>query len=324
MRILVTGGCGFIGSAFIRFLLNRTQHEIINVDALTYSANPDKTKRFSYNTNDIKDPRYRFIKGDICDDKLMNTAMKKVDYVAHFAAESHVDRSIESADVFLKTNILGTRSVLDAAMKNKVKKFVHISTDEVYGSIEKGKADENTKFAPSSPYASSKAGADLLVQTYFKTHNLPVLITRCANNFGPYQFPEKVIPLFIKKLLSNEKVPVYGNGLNRRNWIFVEDNCEAIYTILSKGKIGEAYNISGNDELSNIELTKKLLKLCNKDESYIEFVKDRPGHDFRYSVDDTKLRNLGWKPKHTFEEALKKTVEWYIINKQWVEQTGRG
>ncbi len=324
MKILVTGGCGFIGSNFIRFLLDKTQHEIVNVDALTYAANPDKTKTFSYNTNDIKDARYKFIKGDVCDTKLMNTATEGVDCIVHFAAESHVDRSIQSADEFLTTNILGTKTILDAAMKNNVKKIVHISTDEVYGSIEKGKADENTKFAPSSPYAASKAAADLLAQAYFKTYNLPVLITRCSNNFGQYQFPEKVIPLFIKKLMAGEKVPVYGNGLNRRNWIFVEDNCEAVYTILLKGKIGEAYNISGNDELSNIELTKKLLKLCGKDESYIEFVKDRLGHDFRYSVDDTKLRSLGWKPRHTFEEALRKTVEWYTANEQWIKQTSGG
>lgn len=322
MKILVTGGCGFIGSNFIRFLLDKTQHEIVNVDALTYAANPDKAKTISHNTSDIKNPRYRFVKGDVRDAKLMDATANGADCIVHFAAESHVDRSIQSADEFLTTNILGTKTALDAAMKNNVKKFVHISTDEVYGSIEEGKADENTKFAPSSPYAASKAAADLLAQAYFKTYQLPVLITRCANNFGPYQFPEKVIPLFIKKLMSNEKVPVYGNGLNRRNWIFVEDNCEAIHTILLKGKTGEAYNISGNDELTNIELTKKLLKLCGKDESYIEFVKDRPGHDFRYSVDDTKLRGLGWKPKHTFEEALKKTVEWYNANKEWIKQTG--
>ena len=322
MKIFVTGGCGFIGSNFVRFLLDKTQHEIVNVDALTYAANPDKAKTFSHNTNDIKNARYTFIKGDVRDADLMNTAMKGAECVVHFAAESHVDRSIQSADEFLTTNILGTKTALDAAIKNNVKKFVHISTDEVYGSIEEGKAGEDTKFAPSSPYAASKAAADLLAQAYFKTYNLPVLITRCANNFGPYQFPEKVIPLFIKKLMAGEKVPVYGNGLNRRNWIFAEDNCEAIHTILLKGKTGEAYNISGNDELSNIELTKKLLKLCNKDESYIEFVKDRLGHDFRYAVDDAKLRSLGWKPKHTFEEALKKTVEWYNANKEWIKQTG--
>ncbi|HLF54665.1 MAG TPA: dTDP-glucose 4,6-dehydratase [Candidatus Nanoarchaeia archaeon] len=322
MKIFVTGGCGFIGSNFVRFLLDKTQHEIVNVDALTYAANPDKAKTVSHNTNDIKNARYTFIKGDVRDADLMNTAMKGAECVVHFAAESHVDRSIQSADEFLTTNILGTKTALDAAIKNNVKKFVHISTDEVYGSIEEGKAGEDTKFAPSSPYAASKAAADLLAQAYFKTYNLPVLITRCANNFGPYQFPEKVIPLFIKKLMAGEKVPVYGNGLNRRNWIFAEDNCEAIHTILLKGKTGEAYNISGNDELSNIELTKKLLKLCNKDESYIEFVKDRLGHDFRYAVDDAKLRSLGWKPKHTFEEALKKTVEWYNANKEWIKQTG--
>jgi len=321
MKILVTGGCGFIGSNFIRYLLKHTSDEIINVDVLTYAAVPNKNRAFSYTTQDLKDSKYTFVRGDVRDESLIYDITKEADCIVHFAAESHVDRSILAVEEFLTTNILGTKVVLEAMRKNQIKKLIHISTDEVYGSIKEGKADENYPFKPGNPYSASKAAADLFVQAYINTYNVPALIARPSNNFGPHQYPEKIIPLFIKKLLANEKVPVFGKGLNKRNWIYVEDTCEAIYTLLTKGKIGDAYNISGDNEIPNIELTRKLLNILGKDESYIEFVPDRLGHDWRYAIDDTKLRSLGWKPRHSFEEAIAKTVAWYKENQEWIKHS---
>jgi dTDP-glucose 4,6-dehydratase len=312
LNILVTGGAGFIGSNFIRHMLNKYQnYKIINLDLLTYAGNPD-------NLNDIdNNPNYSFIHGDICDLDIVNKIMQKVDYVVHFAAESHVDRSIEDGSVFAKTNFMGTFTLLNSALEYNIKKFVHISTDEVYGSIAKGSFKENDLLTPSSPYSSSKAGSDLLVQSYFITYELPVIITRCTNNFGPYQYPEKLIPLFITNLLENKKVPVYGTGKNVRDWIYVLDHCNAIDFVLHNGDAGEIYNIGSGSEKTNIEITKKILAILRRDESMIDYVKDRLGHDFRYSLDCSKLKNMGWKPKYNFDTALEDTVNWYINNQWW-------
>ncbi|HEX7627827.1 MAG TPA: dTDP-glucose 4,6-dehydratase, partial [Candidatus Methanoperedens sp.] len=270
-----------------------------------------------------KNPDYSFIRGAICDPEVVNRSLEKVDCVVHFAAESHVDRSIDDASVFVKTNVLGTFTLLDAALRHNIQKFIHISTDEVYGSINSGSFVETDILTPSSPYSSSKAGSDLLAQSYFITHKLPVIITRCTNNFGPYQYPEKLIPLFITNLLLNRKVPVYGTGKNVRDWIYVLDHCKAVDFILHKGTIGEIYNIGGGAEKTNIEITKKILKMLKADGSMIEYVKDRPGHDLRYSLDCSKLRKLGWKPLHEFDEALEHTVKWYIENRWWWEKLKR-
>jgi dTDP-glucose 4,6-dehydratase len=312
MNILVTGGCGFIGSNFIRHMLNRyPDYNIINLDALTYAGNPD-------NLRDIeKNNKYSFIKGEICDSAVVDKVMKEVDTVVHFAAESHVDRSIDDASTFVRTNVLGTFVLLDSALKYNIKRFVHISTDEVYGSRVKGSFKEIDILTPSSPYSSSKAGSDLLAQSYYITHKLPVIITRCTNNYGPYQYPEKLIPLFITNLLQNHKVPLYGTGKNVRDWIFVLDHCNAVDFVLHRGDSGEIYNIGGGAEKTNIEITKIILEILGKDESMIEYVKDRPGHDLRYSLDCSKIRNLGWKPEYSFNEALNDTVRWYVKNKWW-------
>lgn len=292
-------------------------YEIMNLDKQTYAGNPD-------NLQDIeKNPNYSFVHGDICDNNVVNRVMQKVDIVVHFAAESHVDRSIEDASVFVKTNVLGTFTLLDAALRHNIKKFIHISTDEVYGSIIHGSFKETDILTPSSPYSSSKAGSDLLAQSYFITHKLPVVITRCTNNFGPYQYPEKLIPLFITNLLDKRKVPVYGTGKNIRDWIYVLDHCKAIDFVLHKGITGEIYNIGGGSEITNIDITKKILDILGKDESMIEYVKDRPGHDLRYSLDCSKLRKLGWAPEYDFDEALKYTVKWYVENRWWWEKLKR-
>jgi dTDP-glucose 4,6-dehydratase len=312
MNILVTGGLGFIGSNFIRHMLEKyPTYRIINLDKLTYAGNPDNLKDFE------KNPNYTFIRGDICDPEVVSVLMQKVDSVVHFAAESHVDRSIQDASVFVRTNVLGTFTLLDAALRHNIKKFIHISTDEVYGSIIEGSFKETDILTPSSPYSSSKAGSDLLARSYFLTHELPVIITRCTNNFGPYQYPEKLIPLFITNLLDNRKVPVYGTGKNVRDWIYVLDHCKAVDFILHNGKIGEIYNIGGGSEKTNIEITNKILKHLKKDDSMIEFVKDRPGHDFRYSLDCTKLEALGWAQEHEFDDAIVETINWYINNRWW-------
>ncbi len=312
LNLLVTGGLGFIGSNFIRYMLDKyPDSRIINLDKKTYAGNPDNLKDIENNTH------YSFVRGDICDKNVVNKLMQKVDYVVHFAAESHVDRSIEDASLFVKTNVLGTSTLLDSALRHNTKKFIHISTDEVYGSRMEGSFKETDILTPSSPYSSSKAGSDLLAQSYYITHKLPVIITRCTNNFGPYQYPEKLIPLFITNILENKKVPVYGTGKNVRDWIYVLDHCKAIDFILRNGRIGEIYNIGGGTEKTNLEITKRILELLGKDESMVDYVKDRPGHDLRYSLDCSRLKSLGWTTEHDFDSALEYTVKWYIENRWW-------
>jgi len=314
MKILVTGGAGFIGSNFIRYMLNtHPDLEISNYDILTYAGNLNNLKGID------KQPRYTFVKGDICDQNLVDATLKKnpVDAIVHFAAESHVDRSITDPSEFVKTNILGTHTLLEAARKHSVPKFIHISTDETYGSIVKGSFKETDILSPSSPYSASKAGSDLLALSYFTTYHLPVMVTRCTNNFGPYQYPEKLIPLFITNLLEGKKVPVYGTGKNVRDWIHVNDHCRAVEFLLEHGVPGEVYNIGGGHEKTNMEITDKILELLGKDESRVEYVTDRPGHDFRYSLDSSKLRKMGWKPRYSFDDALEETVTWYRQNAWW-------
>jgi dTDP-glucose 4,6-dehydratase len=314
MNLLVTGGAGFIGSNFIRYMLGaHPDYTMVNLDSLTYAGN----------LNNLKDcdtsPRYTFVRGDICDRALVNAVMENqaVDTVVHFAAESHVDRSIADASAFIKTNVLGTYTLLEAARHHAVRRFIHISTDEVYGSRQEGSFKETDILSPSSPYSSSKAGSDLLALSYHTTYNLPVIVTRCTNNFGPYQYPEKLIPLFVTNLLDGKKVPVYGTGKNIRDWIAVQDHCNAVDFLIDKGNSGEIYNIGGENEKTNLEITKKILKLLKKDDSLIEYVQDRPGHDFRYSLDCSKLRRLGWKPSQSFEDGLRDTVGWYEQNEWW-------
>ena len=314
MKLLITGGAGFIGSNFIHYTLkHHKKDEVVNFDKLTYCGNLE-------NLRDIeKNPRYKFIKGDICDAKLVEKVFQKEkpDFILNFAAETHVDRSIKNPKNFTQTNVLGTHTLLEALRKYNIKKFLQISTDEVYGSIKKGKFKEIDSLLPNSPYAASKAGADLLVRSYYKTFNLPILITRSSNNFGPYQYPEKLIPLFITNILQGKKVPLYGTGLNVRDWIYVLDNCAGIDIVLRKGKIGEIYNIGGGNEKTNLEIAKIILKELGKDESWIEYVKDRPGHDFRYALDTRKIIKLGWKPKYSFEKAIKETINWYKTHQNW-------
>jgi dTDP-glucose 4,6-dehydratase len=310
--LLVTGGCGFIGSNFIRFFLAKhPDYRIINLDKLTYAGRKENLKDLASH------PRYKFIKGDICNKKIVEPLIKKSDEIIHFAAESHVDRSIEGPETFLRTNIFGTYILLEAARKYPVKKFLFISTDEVYGSIKNGKFSENSNLAPNSPYSVSKTSADLLCRAYFKTYGLPILITRSSNNFGPYQFPEKVIPLFITNLMCGKKVPLYGTGKNVRDWIYVLDNCTGIDFVRQYGQFGEIYNIGGGNELPNIILTKSILKALKKDNSWINPVADRLGHDWRYALDCTKMKKLGWQPKYNFEEALDETIKWYVNNPWW-------
>ncbi|MFH1576672.1 MAG: dTDP-glucose 4,6-dehydratase [Candidatus Margulisiibacteriota bacterium] len=315
MKLLVTGGAGFIGSNFIRYILaNYPDDQIINFDKLTYAGNLDNLKDLA------GDLRYKFYKGDICDAKAVETALglvDKVDAIINFAAESHVDRSILSGGDFVQTDVFGTYVLLEAVKKHQIGRYIHISTDEVYGSIEKGSFTEESPLKPNSPYAASKAGGDLQVRAYHKTHRLPVIITRSSNNYGPYHYPEKIIPLFITNAIQNKKVPLYGDGKNVRDWLYVEDNCVGIDTVLRKGKIGEIYNIGGENEVTNIELTKLILKKLGKPESLIEPVKDRPGHDRRYSIDCSKLKKLGWKQKTDFEAGIKRTVAWYLQHQDW-------
>ena len=314
MKLLVTGGAGFIGTNFIRHMLDtHPELEIINYDILTYAGNMDNLKGID------KQPRYSFIKGDICDQNLVNATLKKfpVDVIVHFAAESHVDRSITDPSAFVKTNVLGTHTLLEAARRHSIPKFIHISTDETYGSIMKGSFRETDILSPSSPYSASKAGSDLLALSYFTTYHLPVIVTRCTNNFGPYQFPEKLIPLFITNLIEGKKVPVYGTGKNIRDWIHVNDHCRAVEFLLDNGIPGEVYNIGGGHEKTNLEITDTILELLGKDKSMVEYVTDRPGHDFRYSLDCSKLQKMGWKPRYSFEDALEETVTWYRQNAWW-------
>jgi dTDP-glucose 4,6-dehydratase len=314
MTMLVTGGCGFIGSNFIRAMFTADPGmDLLNLDKLTYAGNPASLQDIGGN------PGYSFVHGDICDTALVEDIFRAggVDTVVHFAAESHVDRSIADASVFVRTNVLGTQTLLDAAQKYGVERFIHVSTDEVYGSIAEGSFTESDPINPSSPYSASKAGSDLLARSYFITYQLPVIITRCTNNFGPYQHPEKLIPLFITNLLEGRKVPLYGTGQNVRDWIYVPDHCDAIRHLLLHGRPGEIYNISGSAEKSNQEITRALLRLLGKDESFIEYVPDRKGHDYRYSLDDRRIRTLGWQPRYSFEEALEETVRWYEANPWW-------
>jgi dTDP-glucose 4,6-dehydratase len=312
MKLLVTGGYGFIGSNFILKLLEEhTEIKIKNVDAELTGSNPK-------NLSKIKDHQnYEFVKGNITDHKLMKKLIDECDTVINFAAESFVDRSINNASPFLVSNILGTHTILDIITKQK-KKMIQISTDEVFGSLENKSAKEETKFNPTNPYAATKASAELLVNSYFTTYNSNVIITRCTNNYGPRQFPEKLIPKTILLADQNKKIPIYGNGRNIRDWIFVEDHCNAIFNILTNGKSGESYNISASNEIDNITIVKKILSLMNKSEDLIEFVEDRPGHDFRYSMDSQKIKKeLNWQTKVNFEEGIKKTVDWYLSNREW-------
>jgi len=316
MTILVTGGCGFIGSNFVRYMLDKhTEYTIVNLDALTYAGNPENLEDISSH------PRYHFVQGNICRRTDVDEAIKRfgVDVVINFAAESHVDRSITGPGIFVETNIAGTNVLLEAAREHQVKRFVQISTDEVYGSLgPSGKVTETTPLHPNSPYAASKASADLLVSAYHHTFGFPALITRCSNNYGPYQFPEKLIPLMIANALDGKPLPVYGNGLNVRDWLFVTDHCAAIDAVLHKGRLGEVYNIGGNNEWTNIDIIKLLLKNLGKSENLISFVKDRLGHDLRYAIDAAKISSeLGWKPRVTFEEGLRSTIDWYLQHESW-------
>ncbi len=314
MTMLVTGGAGFIGSNFIRHMLaEHPDIPIVNLDVLTYAGNPESLRDVADN------PNYTFVQGDICDPAAVAAVFSrhKIETVVHFAAESHVDRSIADGAAFVRTNVLGTFTLLDCALKHGVRRFIHVSTDEVYGSTPSGSFRETDNLNPSSPYSSSKAGSDLLARSFFITHGLPVIVTRCTNNYGPYQFPEKLIPLFATNLLEGKKVPVYGTGKNIRDWLYVLDHCRAIDFVLQHGEPGEIYNIGGGAEKTNLEITEQILELFGKDGSMIEHVPDRKGHDFRYSLDFGKLRALGWEPAYSFDDALAATVLWYAENEWW-------
>ena len=310
MKLLVTGGAGFIGSHFIGHLLTKyPDYQVINLDKLTYAGDLKNCEDYAEN------PNYRFVQGDIVDKKLVDELTAEVDTIVNIAAETHVDNSIEGPTVFLETNVMGTQNLLEAAKKYKHKRFVQVSTDEVYGDTEKGSFKETDILSPSSPYSASKAAGDLLCLAYKRTYETPVMISRCSNNYGTHQYPEKLIPLFIKKMMAGEKVPLYGDGLNVRDWLHVSDHCKAIDLILHKGKIGEIYNVSANEEHSNLEITRMLLEIFGLSEDQIEYVKDRPGHDLRYSVDASKIRQeLGWVPEVKFEDGFSQMVEWYKTN----------
>ncbi|NOZ62000.1 MAG: dTDP-glucose 4,6-dehydratase [Calditrichaeota bacterium] len=318
-KFLVTGGAGFIGSNFIHYLFEKyPDAEVVNLDKLTYAGNLENLKDIENN------PRYRFVKGDICDAKIVDPLIEEADLVVNFAAESHVDRSIGAPDDFIKTDIYGTFVLLEAARKYGVKKFIQISTDEVYGSIDDGSFKETDALMPSSPYSASKAGADRLAYSYFVTYKVPVIITRCSNNYGPYQYPEKLIPLFVTNAIEDKKLPIYGDGKNVRDWIYVMDHCDAIDFVMSNGKDGEVYNIGAGNERNNLEITEIILSTLDKPKELMTFVKDRPGHDRRYSVDCSKLHAVGWKPKHSFQEAMKLSIEWYKNNRPWWEKIKSG
>lgn len=322
MNILVTGGAGFIGSNFIIYMLDKyPSYKITNLDLLTYAGNLENLQKVEQN------PNYSFVKGDIADRHLVNKILEQgIDTIINFAAESHVDRSISDPDIFVKTNVVGTQVLLEAAKQHQIQKYVQVSTDEVYGSLgETGLFTEHTPLAPNSPYSASKAGADMLVRAYHETFGLNVNITRCSNNYGPYQFPEKLIPLMISYALNNKSLPIYGDGLNIRDWLYVEDHCSAIDLVLHKGVDGEVYNIGGNNERTNIDIVKTILHELGKPESLITFVQDRLGHDRRYGIDATKIINeLGWKPKHQFETGIKETIQWYLNNQEWLQHIHSG
>jgi len=312
MKILITGGCGFIGSNFIHYFLKKhPEDSLVNLDNLSYAGNLENLRDIENN------PNYCFIKGDICDKKVVEEAMRNCEALINFAAESHVDRSIKEAKPFIQTNVVGVFTLLEVARKSGISRFIQVGTDESYGSIKRGSFSEESPLQPNSPYAATKAAADLLVRSYFITYRLPVMITRSSNNFGPYQYPEKLIPLFITNLMENKKVPLYGRGKNIRDWLYVEDNCKAIDLILTKGKLGEIYNISGGNERTNLTITEAILKNMHQGKEMIELVKDRPGHDFRYSLNNRKIRKLGWKPEVSFREGLIKTIRWYQKNDAW-------
>ncbi len=322
MKILVTGGAGFIGSNFIYFMLKKhPEYRLVNLDLLTYAGNLENLKAV------IKNKGHRFIKGDIGDGRMLKRVFRKekFDAVINFAAESHVDRSIVDAAPFLHTNFAGVGVLLDLALEYGVKRFLQISTDEVYGSISHGTFKEDDRLHPSSAYAASKAGAELLVMSYYRTHQLPVVITRSSNNYGPYQFPEKLIPLVVTNALENRKIPVYGDGLNVRDWLYVVDNCRAIDLVLHQGGIGQTYNIGGNNERHNIDVVKAVLQKLNKSMKLIHFVQDRPGHDRRYALDTTKIKhNLGFEPEVDFEQGIAMTIDWYVKNREWLRHARSG
>ena len=312
MKLLVTGGSGFIGSNFVRHVLaTHPGDSVVNLDKLTYAGNPANLADVAH------DPRYAFVQGDVCDAKLVRDVARGVDAVINFAAESHVDRSLMEPDAFLKTDVFGVFTLLEAVKDLGIPRFVHISTDEVYGSVERGSSRESDPLRPSNPYSASKAGGDLLALAYWQTHRIPVVITRSSNNFGPYQYPEKVVPLFITNALEDEPLPLYGDGKNVRDWLYVLDNCSAIDLVLRRGKDGEVYNIGGGHEVENVVLTRQILRLAGKPDSLIQPVKDRPGHDRRYSLDSKKVQQLGWKPRHPFAAALEATVAWYREHEPW-------
>ena len=321
MKVLVTGGAGFIGGNFVHHMVNKyPDYQIVNLDLLTYAGNLETLKP-------VEDkPNYKFVKGDIADEAFIMDLFEKekFDVVVNFAAESHVDRSIEDPGIFVQTNVMGTRVLLDASRKFGVKRYHQVSTDEVYGDLPLDRPDlfftENTPIHTSSPYSASKASADLFVLAYHRTFGTPVTVSRCSNNYGPYHFPEKLIPLMISRALADEELPVYGNGENVRDWLHVSDHCEAIDLIIHKGKVGEVYNIGGHNERTNLQVVQTILKALDKPESLIKYVKDRPGHDRRYAIDPTKIHNeLGWLPETKFADGIKKTIQWYLDNKEWWE-----
>lgn len=320
MKLFVTGGAGFIGSHFIKYVLEKYPDDsIINFDKLTYAGNLANLKEIE------NDSRYTFLKGDICDKEAVVKAISDdVDVIVNFAAESHVDRSILEPQAFLKTDVLGTQNLLEVAKEQNIKRYLQVSTDEVYGSLEKGLFKEADNLQPNSPYSASKAGGDLIVRAYHETFDLPTLITRGSNTYGPNQYPEKLIPLFVTNLLEEKKVPLYGDGMNVRDWIYVRDHCSGIDTALRKGEIGEIYNVGGSNELTNKKITHLILESLNKREEMIDYVEDRLGHDRRYALNTDKLRGLGWSPQYSFKEALKKTIAWYQSNQDWWQQIKSG
>jgi dTDP-glucose 4,6-dehydratase len=311
-RLLITGGAGFIGSNFVRYMINKyPDDKIVVLDALTYAGNLENLK-------DLQNrPNYQFYHGNICDKELVDTLVQQTDIIINFAAETHVDRSILEAGSFIQTDVVGTFTLLEASKKYQIERYIQISTDEVYGSIDEGSFFENSPLQPNSPYSASKASGDLLVRAYHRTYGLPTIITRSSNNFGPYQYPEKLIPLFITNAMDDQPLPLYGDGKNVRDWLYVIDNCEAIDVVLQAGKDGEAYNIGGGNELENIRITEMILEKLNKPKALIKKVPDRLGHDRRYSVDIGKMKALGWRPRHQFSEAMAETIQWYQTNEQW-------
>jgi len=320
-KILVTGGAGFIGSNFVRLLIAQTDHEVLNFDALTYAGNLENLAEVE------QDPRYAFIKGDITNrDEVEAVFEHGPSLVVHFAAESHVDRSVMDAGAFVLTNVLGTQVLIDVARAKGVQRFLHVSTDEVYGSLgASGKFSETTPLQPNSPYSASKTGSDLLVRAACHTHGFPGIITRCSNNYGPYQFPEKLIPLMIANALEGKSLPVYGDGRNVRDWIYVGDHCRALLEVLARGRDGEVYNIGGNEERENIWVVRSILEILGRDESLIEFVRDRPGHDLRYAIDASKIASeLEWNPAHDFAAGLRETVQWYLTHQDWWQRVRSG